>query len=55
MPKKTSKKILISKKILLKEKLLNIQCELKSPKGQFNAFGKYNYRSCEDILKAVKP
>lgn len=37
------------------EKLLNIQAELKAPKSQFNSFGKYNYRSCEDILEAVKP
>ncbi len=39
----------------LTEKLLNIQNELKAPKGQFNAFGKYKYRSNEDILEAVKP
>lgn len=32
-----------------------IQQGLKAPKGQFNAFGKYKYRSCEDILEAVKP
>lgn len=37
------------------EKLLNIQTELKAPKSQRNNFGKYNYRSCEDILEAVKP
>lgn len=37
------------------EKLGNIQQELKAPKGQFNSFGKYKYRSCEDILEAVKP
>lgn len=37
------------------EKLLAIQQELKAPKGQYNSFGKYNYRSCEDILEAVKP
>ena len=37
------------------EKLLNVQGELKAPKGQFNSFGKYKYRSCEDILEAVKP
>lgn len=37
------------------EKLQNIQNELKSPKNQYNKFGKYNYRSCEDILEAVKP
>lgn len=32
-----------------------VQCKLKAPKGQTNNFGKYNYRSCEDILEAVKP
>lgn len=37
------------------EKLLAIQTELKAPKGQYNSFGKYSYRSCEDILEAVKP
>lgn len=37
------------------EKLLGIQSELKAPKGQFNSFGKYYYRSCEDIVEAVKP
>lgn len=37
------------------EKLMNIQQELKAPKGQFNSFGGYKYRSCEDILEAVKP
>lgn len=31
------------------------QLELKAPKGQYNSFGKYNYRSCEDILEAAKP
>ena len=36
-------------------KLLAIQSELKAPKGQYNSFGKYKYRSCEDILEAVKP
>lgn len=35
--------------------LLQIQSELKAPKGQYNSFGKYKYRSCEDILEAVKP
>lgn len=32
-----------------------IQQKLKAPKGQFNSFGKYKYRSCEDIVEAVKP
>lgn len=32
-----------------------VQKTLKAPKGQFNEFGKYKYRSCEDILEAVKP
>ena len=36
-------------------KLLLIQASLKAPKNQKNAFGNYNYRSCEDILEAVKP
>lgn len=35
--------------------LIKIQAELKAPKNQTNAFGKYKYRSCEDILEAVKP
>lgn len=39
----------------IREKLLNIQVELKAPKGQYNSFGKYKYRSCEDILEALKP
>ena len=37
------------------EKMAHIQNELKAPKGQYNKFGKYKYRSCEDILEAVKP
>ena len=37
------------------EELRNIQAELKAPKGQYNSFGKYHYRSAEDILEAVKP
>lgn len=37
------------------EKLLKVQQELKAPKGQYNSFGEYKYRSCEDILEAVKP
>ena len=37
------------------EKLMQVQSELKAPKNQFNSFGKYNYRSCEDILEGVKP
>ena len=37
------------------KKLLAVQAELKAPKGQYNSFGKYKYRSCEDILEAVKP
>ena len=37
------------------EKLTKVQEELKAPKNQYNSFGKYNYRSCEDILEALKP
>lgn len=36
-------------------KLSHIQNELKAPKNQFNKFGNYKYRSCEDILEALKP
>lgn len=36
-------------------KLVQIQRELKAPKGQYNSFGKYKYRSCEDITEAAKP
>lgn len=39
----------------LYEKLLQIQTELKAPKGQYNSHGGFKYRSCEDILEAVKP
>lgn len=39
----------------LHESLINVQYALKAPKNQTNTFGKYNYRSCEDILEAVKP
>jgi hypothetical protein len=37
------------------KELIAIQSELKAPKNQWNSFGKYNYRSAEDILEAVKP
>lgn len=39
----------------INEKLANIQATLKAPKGQYNSFGKYHYRSCEDIVEAIKP
>ena len=39
----------------ISEKLMNVQAELKAPKSQYNSFGKYSYRNCEDILEAVKP
>jgi hypothetical protein len=37
------------------KELVNIQSLLKAPKNQYNSFGKYKYRSCEDILEALKP
>lgn len=37
------------------KKLAAVQSALKAPKGQYNSYGGYNYRSCEDILEAVKP
>lgn len=36
-------------------KLMQVQQDLKAPKNQFNSFGKYKYRSCEDILQAARP
>ena len=39
----------------LNEKLAIIQTEFKSKKSRFNSFGKYNFRSAEDILEATKP
>ena len=44
-----------NKEMTFTEKLIAIQSELKAPKSQFNKFGGYKYRSCEDILEAVKP
>lgn len=37
------------------EKLIKVQSELKAPKSKYNSFGKYKYRSLEDILEGVKP
>lgn len=37
------------------KKMIEVQQELKAPKNQRNNFGNYNYRSCEDIIEAVKP
>lgn len=45
----------MEEKISIYSKLLSIQNELKVSKNQYNKFGKYNYRSCEDILEAIKP
>lgn len=45
----------IKSEMSLKEKLMHVQSELKAPKGQYNSYGGYKYRSCEDILEAVKP
>lgn len=39
----------------IQKKLTAVQHDLKAPKGQYNNFGKYNYRSCEDIVEGVKP
>ena len=40
---------------MIYKKLGAIQTALKAPKGQYNDFGKYKYRSCEDVIEAVKP
>lgn len=39
----------------IQKKLVKVQSKLKAPKNQYNSFGKYKYRNCEDILEAVKP
>jgi hypothetical protein len=43
------------KQLTLNEKLSKIQVEFKANKSKFNSFGKYNFRSAEDILEALKP
>ncbi len=48
--KKTTKKTMS-----FVDKIISIQSELKAPKNQFNSFGKYKYRSLEDIQEAIKP
>lgn len=45
----------MAEKQTLQHRLIAAQNELKAPKGQYNSFGKYKYRSAEDILEAVKP
>jgi len=44
-----------TKKRGIYEKLMTVQQTLKAPKNQYNSFGKYKYRSCEDILEGLKP
>ena len=44
-----------SKELTLNKKLSLIQKEFKASKSKFNSFGKYNFRSAEDILEALKP
>ena len=41
--------------VVLNQRVGDIQHKLKAPKGQYNSLGKYNYRSCEDVLEGVKP
>lgn len=52
---KEDKKEKTNNDLKLQKKLSEIQNRLKAPKGQYNNFGKYHYRSAEDILEAVKP
>ena len=51
----TEKKGIVIKELSIQKRLRYIQSELKAPKKQFNAFAKFSYRSCENILEAVKP
>ena len=50
-----NKETINSSNKLFYQKIVAIQQNLKAPKGQRNNYGNYNYRSCEDILKAIKP
>lgn len=45
----------MEKQVSFTEKVIAVQSALKAPKSQYNSFGKYKYRNCEDILEAVKP
>lgn len=45
----------VAQPLTIYQKLATIQGKLNAPKGQFNQYGNYNYRSCEDILEALKP
>ena len=51
----TKKEGVLERDFTLNEKLAIIQTEFKSKKSRFNSFGKYNFRSAEDILEATKP
>ena len=53
--KRTGGQRMAEKIEIIDRTLQAIQTELKAPKGQYNKFGNYKYRSCEDILEAVKP
>lgn len=44
-----------TKDLNFRERVIALQNELKAPKSRYNSFGKYAYRSCEDIVEAVKP
>lgn len=54
-PKKTVTKKPAAKPLTFHEKIVILQTEIKAPKNQYNSFGKYKYRSYEDILEATKP
>lgn len=45
----------MEKELSFNEKMVRVQGDLKAPKGQYNSFGGFKYRSCEDIVEAVKP
>lgn len=45
----------VQKELTFNEKMVLVQSELKAPKGQYNKFGGFKYRSCEDIVESVKP
>ena len=50
-----AKKVMYMEKKNIYQKLCYVQLNLKAPKSQYNRFGNYNYRNCEDIQEALKP
>ena len=55
MEKELEKKPVLANELSFIDKIVRVQNNLKAPKGQYNMFGGFKYRSCEDITEAIKP